>query len=84
MLLKTVSVFTGPLHIRCKAWGCAHAGVKRSVKNHRSRFKNGFWSEVKAAVKIKPEEYKMYFEDLIFAPNAEIGSKGVFKTASIS
>jgi hypothetical protein len=27
--------------------------------------KLGFWFKVKAAVKIKPEEYIMYFEDLI-------------------
>jgi len=32
--------------------------------------------KVKAAVRIKPEEYIRYFEDLIRAPNAEIGPEG--------
>ncbi len=32
--------------------------------------------EIKAAVKIKPEEYFQYFEDLVFAPNAELVPKG--------
>ena len=50
----------------------------------RSRFKNGFWFKVKAVADIRPEEYGEYFEDLIFAPNAEIGPKGVLKTASNS
>lgn len=34
--------------------------------------KGGYWFKVKADVNIKPEEYYKYFEDLIFAPNAEI------------
>ena len=38
---------------------------------------NGFWFKVKAAAKIRPEEYSKYFEDLIFAPNAEIEPKAV-------
>jgi len=50
----------------------------------RSRFKNGFWFKVKAVADIRPEEYGEYFEDLMFAPNAEIGPKGVLKTASNS
>ncbi len=37
---------------------------------------NEFWFKVKAAVNIKPEEYWPYFEDLIFAANAEIEPKG--------
>jgi len=38
---------------------------------------NGFWPKVKADVIFDPEEYGWYFEDSIFAPNAEIGPKGV-------
>ena len=33
--------------------------------NSEAISKNGFWSKVKAAVNIKPEEYSVYFEDLI-------------------
>jgi len=40
--------------------------------------KDGFWSKIKADVNFKPEEYIEYFEDLIFAPNAEIGPKDFF------
>gem|GEM_PF-2941155 len=32
--------------------------------------------KIKAAVKIKPEEYIEYFEDLVFAPNAQLVPKG--------
>jgi hypothetical protein len=53
-------------------------------KIYRSCFKNGFWFKIrsslcelrpagKADANIKPEEYIRYFEDLIRAPNAEIG-----------
>jgi hypothetical protein len=45
--------------------------------------KIGFWFKVKADVRIKPEEYIRYFEDLIRAPNAEIGPKGIFEIASM-
>ena len=44
--------------------------------------KIGFWFKVKAAAMIKPEEYIRYFEDLIRAPNAEIGPKDIFEIAS--
>jgi hypothetical protein len=44
--------------------------------------KSGFWLKVKAAVRIKPEEYIRYFEDLIRALNAEIGPKDLFEIAS--
>ena len=33
---------------------------------------------VKAGATFKPEEYSLYFEDLNFVPNAEIGIEGMF------
>ena len=39
----------------------------------------GFWFEVKAGERFKPEEYIKYFEDLNLSPNAEIGPKGLFR-----
>ena len=44
--------------------------------------KNGFWFKIKAAVRKKPEEYSMYFEDLFRAPNAEFGPKDFFEMGS--
>jgi hypothetical protein len=44
-------------------------------------YKSGFWFKVKAAARIKPEEYIRYFEDLIRTPNAEIGPKDNLETA---
>lgn len=49
----------------------------------RTYLKNGFWFKIKAAVNIKPEEHIEYFEDLVFAPNAEFGPKAVFKIGSM-
>jgi len=41
----------------------------------RIHFRNAFEPKVKAVVRLNPEEYIGYFEDLNRAPNAEIGSK---------
>ena len=49
---------------------------KKWIKTEGVVFRLSIGSKVKAGATIKPEEYFQYFEDLIFAPNAEIGSEG--------
>lgn len=49
---------------------------------HRSGFKAPHRFKIKAEANIKPEEYSEYFEDLIFAANAEIGPVGSLETVS--
>ena len=53
--------------------------MKRKI---RSCLRYIFKFKIKAAVKFKPEEYIWYFEDLGFAPNAEIGLKDISEAAS--
>jgi len=43
---------------------------------NRRYLNKGFWFKIKAEAKFKPEAYTEYFEDLNFAPNAEIGPEG--------
>jgi len=48
----------------------------------RSGFKAPHRFKVKADVHIEPEEYKLYFEDLMCAPNEEIEPVGCLETVS--
>ena len=43
--------------------------------------KNGIWLKVKEEVKRQPEEYMTYFEDWLFASDAEIESYNFFGVA---
>jgi hypothetical protein len=47
----------------------------------RAVSKKEIWPKVKEKVKRQPEEYMKYFEDWLFASDAEIGSQGFFKMA---
>ena len=55
---------------------CAQSD-KITDRIYDNRYRIGLGSfhrfKIKAAVNMKPEEYSPYFEDFIFAPNAEIG-----------
>jgi hypothetical protein len=44
----------------------------------------GIWFKVKEEVKRQPEEYMTYFEDWLFASEAEIGAYNHFGMASSS
>jgi hypothetical protein len=45
--------------------------------------KIGFWFKIKAGSGFNPQAYKQYAEDLKPDPNAEIGPKDFFDTASV-
>jgi hypothetical protein len=63
-----------------------HASLQKSVHHNFNRsgnhFKKRILAQGAANANIKPEEYIGYFEDLICAPNAEIGPKDFFELVS--